>query len=88
MTVLAFSSTVLTSNTMRNSMFLKESTEVAVFTAPVRLNMNDFVVKKALNMCLKLKKYSEHIRFTLKQIKPGETTVSINETDIVIMTTD
>jgi hypothetical protein len=46
------------------------------------------MLEKAFNMFLKLNKYIKHIRFALNEIKPSETTVSINKTDIVIMTTD
>ena len=91
--MLAFRSTVLlmcmwTSKTMRNPMFLEEGAKVAVFTAPIRLDINNFCFEKALNMCLKLEKDIKHIRFTFKQIKPCETTIGINKTDIVIVTTD
>jgi hypothetical protein len=71
MTVLAFSSTILlmcmrTSNTMSYPMSLKEGVKITVFTLPIRLDMNNFSFEEALNMCLELKKDSEHIRLTLK----------------------
>jgi hypothetical protein len=50
--------------------------------------MNNFVLEKTLNMCLKFKKHIEHIRYSLKKVKPSEATICINETDIIFMTTD
>src|SRR3989337_863536 len=50
--------------------------------------MNDFVTEQSLNMHLELQENIKHIRLTFKKIKPSEPTVSINETDIVIMTTN
>jgi hypothetical protein len=35
-----------------------------------------------------LKEEIEHIFLALKKVKPSETTISIDETDIVIMTTN
>ena len=67
---------------------LKEGVEVAILATPVRLNMNNFVLEKAFNMFLKLNKNVKHIRFTFDKIKPGKAAVSINKTDIVIMTTN
>ena len=37
---------------------------------------------------MKLHENIEHIRFALNKIKPGKATISINETDIVIVATD
>ena len=50
--------------------------------------MNNFVLEKTFNMFLKLNKNIKHIRFAFNKVKPGKATISINETDIVIMTTD
>jgi hypothetical protein len=54
-TVLALNHTVLlmcmrTRHTMRNSQFGKESIEVAIFTPPIRLNINDLMLEKTLNV--------------------------------------
>jgi hypothetical protein len=77
-----------TSYTVRNPKLSKEGVKVAILAPPIRLNMNNFLPEKTLNMCLKLKKNIEHIRFPLKKIKPSKPTISINKTDIVIMTTN
>ena len=50
--------------------------------------MNDFVTEQSLNKSLKLQENIKHIRLAFKKIKPSEPTVSINETHIVIMTTN
>jgi hypothetical protein len=73
---------------MRDLKRLEKGVEVAILTTPIRLNMNNFLLEKAFNMFLKLNKYIKHIRFLLNEIKPSETTVSVNKTNIVIMTTD
>ena len=67
---------------------LKERVEVAILAPPIRLDMNNFVLEKTFNMFLKLNKNIKHIRFAFNKVKPGKATISINETDIVIMTTD
>jgi hypothetical protein len=92
-TVLAFSSTVLlmcvrTRHMMRYSKFLKEGTKIPILTTPIRLNMNNFVIQQTLNMCLKLHEDMKHIRFALNQVKPSKATKSINETDIIVVTTN
>jgi hypothetical protein len=73
---------------MRDPKQLEKGVEVAILTTPIRLNMNNFMLEKAFNMFLELNKYIKHIRFALNEIKPSKTTISINETDIVIMTTN
>ena len=65
---------------------LKEGVEVAILATAVRLNMNNFVLEKAFNMFLELNKNVKHIRFTFDKIKPSEPTISINKTNIIIMT--
>jgi hypothetical protein len=66
---------------------LEEGVKVAILATPIRLDMNNLVLEKAFNMFLELNKYIKNIRFTLNKIKPSETTVSIDEADIIIMTT-
>jgi hypothetical protein len=46
------------------------------------------MLEKTLNMCLKIAENTEHIRCTFNEIKPSKAIVSINKTNIVIMTTD
>ena len=50
--------------------------------------MNNFVLEKTFNMFLKLNNNIKHIRFAFNKIKLGKATISINETDIIIVTTD
>ena len=50
--------------------------------------MNNFVLEKAFNMFLKLNNNVKHIIFAFNKIKPVKATISINETDIIIVTTD
>jgi hypothetical protein len=69
--VFALSSTILlmcmwTSNTMRNPMFLKEGTQITIFTPPIGLNMDNFMFEEALNVCLELNKNIKHIRLAFK----------------------
>jgi hypothetical protein len=77
-----------TRHMVRDPKFLEKPVEVLILATPIRLNSNDFCFEKTLNMGLELQENIEHIRFTLDKIKPSKATVSINETDIVIMTTD
>jgi 20S proteasome alpha/beta subunit len=93
MSMFTFSGAILlmcmrTRHTVQDPKLIKERVEVVVFTPPIGLNMKNFVLKKTLNMCLKLNKNVEHIRFAFNKIKPGEPTVSINKADIVIMATN
>jgi hypothetical protein len=69
--VLALNRTVLlmcmwARNAMRNPKFAKEGVEVAIFTTPIRLNMNNFVAKESLDMKLELHKHIKHISFAFK----------------------
>jgi hypothetical protein len=73
---------------MRNSKLAKECVEVAILAPPIRLNMNNLMLEKSFNMLLKLNKYIKHIRFALNEIKPSKATISINETHIIVVTTN
>jgi hypothetical protein len=73
---------------MRNPKLLKERVEVAILAPPIRLNMNYFVLEKTFNMRLKLSENTKHIRFALNKIKPSKATISIDETDIIFVTTN
>jgi hypothetical protein len=93
MTVFTLNGTVLlmcmwAGQTMRYSKLIKECVEVAVFAPPIGLNMNDFMLEKAFDMLLKLNKYIKHIRLTLNEIKPSKSTICINETHIIVVTTN
>ena len=70
---------------MCNSKLIKECIEVVV---PIRLHMNDFMTEQTLNMHLELQENIKHIRLALKEIKPCKTTISIDETDIIVVTTN
>jgi len=59
-----------------------------MFTTPVSLNMRNFMTEKTLNMSLKLKEDIKDITFTFEQIKSSETTISINETGIIVVATN
>ena len=50
--------------------------------------MNDFVTEQMLNMRLELQENIKHIGLAFKEIKPSEPAICINETDIVVMTTN
>jgi hypothetical protein len=93
MTMLTFSGAILlmcmrTRHTVRDPKLIKKRIEVVIFTPPIGLNMKNFMLKETLNMCLKLNKNIEHIRFPLNKIKPSEPTISINKTDIIIVATN
>jgi hypothetical protein len=69
----AFSSTILlmsmwTRYTMRNAKAIKERMEFFILPTPISLNMQDFAIKKTLNMFLKLSKDSKNFRLMLEQI--------------------
>ena len=72
---------------MRDPKLIKESVEVAIFAPPIGLNMDNFMLEKSFYMHLKLNEDIKHIRFALKKIKPGKTTVCINKADIIVVTT-
>jgi hypothetical protein len=77
-----------TRHMVQDPKFLEKSIEVVILTTPIRLNTNDFGLEETLNMCLKLQENIKHIRFALDKIKPSKATISINETFIIVMTTD
>jgi hypothetical protein len=79
---------VWTRDPMENTELLKESIEVPVFTSPVRLNMDNFLIKEALNMILKLQKDIKHIRFAFKKVETSKTTKSINKTHTIVVSTN
>jgi hypothetical protein len=53
---------------MSNTNVTKKLIEFDVLASPVCLNMNDFLVKKALNMALELQENIKDIIFPLKEI--------------------
>jgi hypothetical protein len=88
-----FSGTILlmcvwTRDPMDSTELLKESIEVPVFTSPIRLNMDNFLIKEVLNMILKLHKDIKHIRFAFNKVEPSKTTKSINKSHIIVVSTN
>ena len=92
-TMLALNGAILlvcmwTCQTMRDPKLIKERVEVAILAPPIGLDMNNLMLEKTFDMLLKLNKDIKHIRLTLNKIKPSKSTISINKTDIVVVTTD
>jgi hypothetical protein len=77
-----------TSYTMSNAMLLKERTKITVLTPPVGLNINNFLLEEPLYMTLELQEDIKHIRLAFQQINPCKATISINKTDIIVVTTN
>jgi hypothetical protein len=73
---------------MRDPKLIKEGVEVAVFAPSIRLNMNNLMLEKTFDMELELNKDIKHIRLTFNKIKPGKSTISINKTNITVVTAD
>jgi hypothetical protein len=71
-----------------NAMFLKERTKITILTPPVRLNMNNFLLEEPFYMALELQEDIKHIRFAFKKINACKATISINKTDIIVVTTN
>jgi hypothetical protein len=68
---------------MSDANVTKELIEFGIFSSPVSLHMDNFLVEKSLNVTLKLQKDLKNITFSFKKIQPCETTITINKTDIV-----
>jgi hypothetical protein len=73
---------------MRNTNITKEFVEFNVLSSPVGLHMDNFSIKKTLNMTLELHEHTEHIIFALKKIQPRKATITINKTDIICVSTN
>jgi hypothetical protein len=68
MSMFTFSRSVLlmsmrTRHKVRYANFLKERIEFLILSSPVRLHSNNFLIKKTLNMMLKIMKFLKDIRF-------------------------
>jgi hypothetical protein len=59
---------VRTLDSMRNTNVTKKFIEFNVLTFPISLHMNNFSIKKTLNMVLELEKDIENIILALKKI--------------------
>jgi hypothetical protein len=67
---------------------MKERMKFFIFSTLVRLNMNNFVIKKPFHMFLELEENTINIKLVFNQIEPSETTISINKAHIKTMSTD
>ena len=66
-----------------NADFLEKTVEFFIFTTPVSLHSNDFVIKLSFNKLLEVKKHLINIRTFFKQINPRELAEIINEAYII-----
>jgi hypothetical protein len=55
-------------DSMRHAEITKEFVQLDILASPIGLNMDNFAIKKPLNMSLELKKHIEHLIFALKQV--------------------
>jgi hypothetical protein len=67
---------------------MKERMKFFILSTLVRLDMNNFAIKKPFYMFLELKKNIINIRLVFDQIEPSETTISINKAHIKMVSTD
>jgi hypothetical protein len=93
MAVFALSGTVLlmcvgARYSMHNTKVREEFVELNVLATPIRLNMYNFMIQKTLNMPLELKEHLKYIRFLFEEIQPCKTTIGINKTDIIFVSTN
>jgi hypothetical protein len=77
---------VRTRNSVRNTGTLEITTQLVIFTAPVRLDGFNLGVQKTLYMSLKRIKNLFNIRFVFKKIDPNKTRVVIDKANIVLIT--
>jgi hypothetical protein len=73
---------------VRDPKLIKKCVEVVILTTPIGLNMENFMLEKAFDMRLELNEHIEHIRFAFEEIKPSKSTMGINKTDIIVVTTN
>jgi hypothetical protein len=66
-----------------NANVTKERIKFLILSTPIRLNCKNLAIKLALNKALKLKEVFKTLGFRAKQIKPGEFTIIIYETDSI-----
>jgi hypothetical protein len=77
-----------TGNVMGDSHAGKEGTKSLIFPTPISLYSTDFSIKLSLNKHLKITKTLKNFRLSTQQIDPCEFTMVINETHIVIISTN
>jgi hypothetical protein len=75
-------------DTVLNALTGDETREATILAALVRLEGADFSIKEQLNMLLKQMKSFLNIGFALNKINPSEPTKIIQETNIVLKTTN
>jgi len=66
----------------------KEGTQGLIFATPIGLNSTDFSIELSFNKSLKLSKTLKNFRFATQQIYPCEFAMIINETHIVVVSTN
>jgi hypothetical protein len=64
---------------------LEETMEFFIFTSPVGLHGDNFLIKPAFYIFLEIKKNLEHFGMFLEQINPGKLAKIINESFIICM---
>jgi hypothetical protein len=74
-------------NKMGNTHLLKNGVKFLVLASPIGFHGKNFLVKKSLDMILKVTKFPKHIRFLFQEIHPCELAVIINKTHIVFKMT-
>jgi hypothetical protein len=65
----------------------KELVKFDILASPISLDMHNFLIQKAFNMALELKKNIKDIILSFKEIQPCKTTITIDETDIKSVST-
>jgi hypothetical protein len=64
---------------MGDANMIKEGSQFVVFTTPICLHTQQFMIKKTLNMSLEVMKFLKDIRLMFKEIDPCELGKIINE---------
>jgi hypothetical protein len=75
-------------DTVLNALTGDETRQATILAAPARLEGADFSIKEQLNMLLKQMKSFLNIGFALNKVNPSEPTKIIQETNIVLKTTN
>jgi hypothetical protein len=93
MPMFALGSTILlvrmwAGNKMRNTDLGKERVEFFILSSLVGLNGHNFSVKESLNHILKLFEFFKKFRFKTQQIYPSELAKIVDETHIVLVSTN
>jgi hypothetical protein len=65
--------------------FAKKQIKFFIFSSPMGLNGNNFLVKAPLNKFLKFMELFKHLRFVTQGIKPNKFTMIIDEAHIIFI---